>query len=92
MAAEEAYIGLPADGAGKKVRALVRTVDGEAVYMEVEALVDDEGNLISPANPLTISSLDLRVKLEQLITEMKLNNMYLSIIVGEEIADSDLPD
>lgn len=60
--------------------------------MEVEALVDDEGTLISTSNPLSISSLELRMKLEELIREMKRNNMYLSIIVGEEIADSDLPD
>lgn len=88
----EAYIALPAEGAGKKIRALVKTIDGETVYMEVEALVDDEGTLISTSNPLSISSLELRMKLEELIREMKRNNMYLSIIVGEEIADSDLPD
>lgn len=88
----EAYIALPAEGAGKKIRALVKTIDGETVYMEVEALVDDEGILISTSNPLSISSLELRMKLEELIREMKRNNMYLSIIVGEEIADSDLPD
>lgn len=89
---EEGYIRLPLNGSGKKVRALVKTISGETVYMEVEALVDDDGNLISTSNPLSVDSLDLQVKLEELVNEMKRNNMYLSLIVGEEITDEDLAD
>lgn len=54
----EGYITLPPDGSGKKVRALVKTVEGETVYMEVGALVDEDGNLISASNPLGISIID----------------------------------
>ncbi len=52
--AAEGSVRLPADGTGKRLRALVKTVSGDEVYMEVLALADEDGTLISVDNPLHI--------------------------------------
>ena len=45
-------IQLPADGAGKKLFAITKSLSSDTVYMEVHALVDASGAIISPANPI----------------------------------------
>lgn len=43
MSTEETYVRLPADGTGKRIRALKLTVDGTEVYMEGAVVFDASG-------------------------------------------------
>ena len=49
-------IRLPSDGDGKNLYAIATTISGGLAYMEVHALVDSSGVIISPTNPLWIQS------------------------------------
>ena len=78
-----AYIILPDDEnmLGKKIRAIVSTVDGETVYSDVVALTDSKGQLI-----------DLFTAFEQILVELRKINLQLSFITQEEISDKDVKD
>jgi len=47
-------IRLPPDDTGKRVRALYKSISGDATYMEVLVLADQSGNLITPTNLLPV--------------------------------------
>jgi hypothetical protein len=53
----EDVIQLNADGSGKKVRTLKRTVGSNEVHEEVHNITDGAGNVVDPRNirPLTVS-------------------------------------